>query len=378
MTFSPNIDSRLSFADYIQQCQSTILAAREDLNRDGADVEKILRANSPFEYHPEQKNIPLKAGALLIHGLLDCPFTFREMGSLLQDQGILARAILLPGHGTRPSDLLHVTYHDWLQAVRLGIESLLNEVDTIFLIGYSTGAALSIYHALQDNRINGLVLLAPAIKIRTPVDVLVNWYHLTNCLGKDRDWVFRAEEDDYAKYKSITFNGVKQVAKLTESIREMCSAQKVQQPMYMILSRVDETISSQEAIELFSATQNPQNQLLLYTAKEQTYPDSRIVLRQSEYPDLDILELSHAALSYSTDNPHYGQNGDYINAAHQDKNVLYGAYNRIEMNAFDLMAKYGIAKHSRRSLTYNPDFNYLVTTIISFMMNQLNKRHDVI
>jgi esterase/lipase len=368
----PITDSSLPFAGYIQQCQAIIAGRREDLSTAGANREKILHANTPFEYRPRPARQPHKTGALLMHGLLDCPFTFRELCSHLQDQGILCRSILLPGHGTRPSDLLSVTYHEWLQAVRYGIETLKHEVDSIFLIGYSTGAALAIYHALENSRITGLILMAPAIKIRTPVDVAVNWYHLANYLGKDRDWVYHCEEDDYAKYKSITYNAVKQVCKLSESIRDLCRDQQVKQPIYMILSREDETISSHEAIDFFSAMHHSQSKMLLYTAAARSYPDARIETRSSVNNELNVVNLSHTALLYSADNSHYGQQGDYKYASHLHEGNIYGAYNRIETNAFDLMKKYGLAQHPRRLITYNPDFHYLANSISAFITDNLH------
>ncbi len=369
----PLTDSSLPFAEYIQQCQQMIINRREDTFPHAADKQTIIQANSPFELAPERKtNKPIKVGVLLIHGLLDCPFTYREISSHLQQQDYLLRAILLPGHGTRPSDLLHVTYQEWLQAVRYGIESLKNEVEHLYLVGYSTGAALSIYHALQDSRINGLVLLSPAIKIPTHVDIGAKWIHLTNCLGKDRDWIFHGEENDYTKYRSVAFNGLKQVTRLSDSIRGMGREHPVQQPMLMILSREDETISSKEAIDFFSAMRHPRSEMILYSASTETYSDTRIEIRKSSYPELNISHFSHISLPFSATNPHYGQHGDFPEASIlKPDQYIDGAYNRIEANAFDLMAKYHLVQHTRRVLTYNPDFSHMMNRMTQFITDTM-------
>jgi esterase/lipase len=361
----PINDSNLPFSDYIQRCEALITERRTDLTNPDLAA-KTIQANIPFEYRPTT-NSP-KVGVLLIHGLLDSPFTHREIGSHLQAAGLLTRSILLPGHGTRPDDLLHVTYHDWIQAVRYGIESLKNEVDSIFLIGYSTGAALSIYHALHDSRITGIILLSPAIKLRTPVDIVTNWIRITHYLSKDRDWVFQNDETDYAKYRSVTFNSVKQVSKLTEAIREMGREHAVKQPMYMILSREDETISSSDAVEFFSAMPEMNSRLLLYTSTPQTYADARIETRDGQYPELKISHLSHVSIPFSATNIHYGKQGDFMDASHPDQNrYVDGAYNRIEINTYEALVKYGLAEHPRRILTYNPDFKNMVDSIIHFI-----------
>ncbi len=359
----PITDSNLPFSEYISQTRNIIESRREDLSHNQMAA-SIIAANSPFEYRPVT---PAKRGALLIHGLLDCPFTFREIGSHLERNGILARAILLPGHGTKPDDLMTVTYHDWLQAVRYGIESLKKEVEEIYLIGYSTGAALAVYHALQDSQIAGIILLSPAIKVRAPVDIAANWIHLTNYFGKNRHWVYHCEENDYVKYKSIAFNGVKQVSKLTETVREINHENPCSTPIHMILSREDETISSHDAIDFFSSLHHPKSKMLLYTSIDHAYPDSRIETRNSSNIELNIAHLSHPCLSFSADNSHYGQQGDYKHAARADHNIRYGAYNRIEMNAFDTLFKLGLAKYRRRVLTYNPDFSNMVESIHKFI-----------
>lgn len=370
----PITDSNLPFAEYIKQSQIIIADRRENLDTQTISAEKIIEANSPFEYYPTNHNGKIKYGALLIHGLLDCPFTYRELGVHLQSQGILSRAILLPGHGTRPSDLFSVTYHDWLQAVRYGIETLKREVDHVYLVGYSTGAALSIYHAMQDDQIAGIILLSPAVKVRTPVDVFASWFHFVNYFSKDRHWVYHLKEEDYVKYKSIAFNGVRQVTRLTESVREMRSEYPLNKPMYMIVSREDETISSHDAIDFFMSQHHPESKMLVYTSSDHVYSDNRIITHKSIYPDINVAHISHPSLGFSASNPHYGQKGDYMYASHRDKNHIYGAYNRIEIILFDLLTKLRLAKFTRRVLTYNPDFTNMAASISRFIKGEPDHR----
>ena len=119
----------LEFADYLSECRTIIQNTRTDLGR-YPNPTAIIDANTPFELKPEKPvSTTTRYGALLIHGLLDCPFIMRDIGNTLQSQGLLVRSILLPGHGTVPSGLLQVKYQDWLQATHYGITSLSKEVD---------------------------------------------------------------------------------------------------------------------------------------------------------------------------------------------------------------------------------------------------------
>lgn len=370
-TFSLSAD--LAFSDYISLSRAMIEARRADMHLNHAQL--IIDANSPYELQPTQpllQNQRIKYGVLLIHGLLDSPFSLREIGADLQARGILSRAMLLPGHGTTPADLLSVSYQDWIQTVRYGIETLRRDVEHIFLIGYSTGAALSIYHALQDSNIAGLILLSPAVKIKAPVDMVVALQALKKTLSwKDREWIFKKRELDYAKYCSITFNAVNQVAKLTALIRNLRQQHALHSPVLMITSREDETISSDHAIEFFSQLSHKKNQLLLYTPYDHDYTDSRIITRPSHYPDLSIKHLAHAAIPFSPSNSHYGQKGDYLFASRLGKeNQIYGAYNLIEETVSQFLHRCGLLKHKKHSLTYNPDFAYMMETIATFIIGK--------
>jgi esterase/lipase len=355
----------LSFSDYLAECRAMVEKYRTNPVQ--------INANCPFELYPENPsrvNGKVKYGALLIHGLLDCPFSLRDIGSAMQEHGILCRSILLPGHGTSPADLLAVTYQEWIQAVRYGIESLRQDAEEIILVGYSTGATLAINQALQDPTIAKIILLSPAIKIKAPVDIAVAWHKFVNFIcRKPSPWMYREKETDYAKYRSVPFNAIAQVARLTKVTRELSKTHKLTLPVCMVLAREDETISSQAAIDYFSQLPNPSNQLLLYTSRKKDYADTRITTHNDYYPMQHIQHASHISIPFAPKNPHYGLAGDYDLASRpNNEQILYGAYNRIETELFKLLNSAGLTKYQRRELTYNPDFKKMSINIANFVL----------
>jgi len=365
----PITDSELPFAEYIALSRQLIEERRPDLASPHAEL--IVEANSPFELYPHQApsiNRKYKYGALLLHGLLDSPFSLRDIGNYLQVNGILSRAILLPGHGTHPNDLLPISYHDWIQSVRYGMDIMRKDVEKIFLVGYSTGALLALYQALQANHVAGLILLAPAIKIKAPVDIVVNWHYFIRWLKQNKAWVYKEKECDYTKYQSIAFNPVHQVAALGRVIKELSTYRTLTTPTFMVLTDADETISSRHAIDFFVHSNLENNQLLLYSASANTFSDTRILLRQAAYPDLHITNLSHICLPYAPTNPHYGKNGDYLHATRCDPAFRYGAYNRLEVNLYSQLYELGIIKQQHQILTFNPDFTFMAEKIIQFIL----------
>lgn len=370
------LDSNLPFSEYIAHCRTFIterrlqIACQQD-NMAPIQFDRTIEANCPYELYPTHAGSGrLTYGVLLIHGLLDCPFSLKDIGLQLQQQGILARAILLPGHGTVPNDLLHVTYQDWVDTVRYGVETLRHHVEHIFLIGYSTGAALSIYHAMQDPCIAGLVLLSPAIKIKAPVSLMIGWHQFLKWISHSKkEWLCWEKETDYAKYISIPFNAVTQVAKLTKLIHQQNQLQPLATPLCMVISDEDETVSSARAMHFFSSLANQRNRLLFYTSSPSSIADSRIITRQSSYPDLNIAHLSHVGLPFSPLNTHYGEKGDY-RVYSDDYPYLCGAYNRVERKLYALLYQLGLVKKIRRELRYNPDFTFMANTISQFILNK--------
>lgn len=144
-----------SFAEYQKQTQEFVLKNRHFVL---SNAHEELINNTPFEFIPEHPN---GKAILLIHGLGDSPWTFRELGEMLSKHGYLVRGILLPGHGTKPEDMIAVDSHDWRRVVREQARLLEEQYSTVFLGGFSTGCNLATEYAYQDPKISGLLLFSP-------------------------------------------------------------------------------------------------------------------------------------------------------------------------------------------------------------------------
>jgi esterase/lipase len=362
----PPLDKDLSFADYIKACQELISCSRGDLNQKNIPPERIIAANSPFELVPNHTTHSI--GALLIHGLFDSPFSLRELGLELQSNGILTRAVLLPGHGTTPQDLFLVSYQDWIKTVAYGIQTLKQNVKEICLVGYSMGALLSIYHALNDSNISKIILISPSLHVRSLVHLVLKWNIFLNTLYK-KQWIFLEKEVDYAKYRSTPVNAVTQFYNLINATKTS-SLQNLKSGMLMVLSADDETISSKQALEFFLNNKNELNKLILYATHPLQTKDERIFFQSSQYPDLNIQNFSHVSLLFSKNNSHYGCEGDFPFASRNDQHCMYGAYNRLKVSFFESLLHLNIIKKRHLCLTYNPDFKFMAKTITEFILER--------
>jgi hypothetical protein len=93
------------------------------------------------------------AGAVvLLHGLTDSPYSLRHVARRYVQDGFVALAIRLPGHGTVPSGLSHVEWEQWMAATHLAVREarrLAPAPAPLHVVGFSNGGALAVKYALD-------------------------------------------------------------------------------------------------------------------------------------------------------------------------------------------------------------------------------------
>jgi carboxylesterase len=110
-----------------------------------------------------------RVGALLVHGFTGSPQGLRGLGEYLAEQGIAVAAPRLPGHGTTWQDLNTKNADDWTGAVETSFQHLASQVDEVFVVALSFGAALSLDLASRHpGEIKGIVTLAGMVFTRDP------------------------------------------------------------------------------------------------------------------------------------------------------------------------------------------------------------------
>jgi esterase/lipase len=332
------------------QLDAALQKARPDLS--AADRNRIVEMRAPFEWPPDpaawganSRPCPApqggpRSGILLIHGLTDSPFLMRDVGrSLRETKCFRVRAILLPGHGTVQGDLLEVTYRDWIEAARYGINSFAGEVDELYVAGFSTGGALAVYHALGQGEpaqtqprppIKALLLFSPAIKVADPKAPLANWHKIYSWAIPRGDWLGNlSDEHDAVKYESFPKNAGDQVYLLTKAVAERMQRGRLDIPVFIALSQDDATVNSRATIEFFTTiTRSPtsKNVLVAYTKVPEAIGDGAPIRdRRSVYPGEGIVAFSHVAIPVHPDNPHYGRRGTYKSCLEYEKSNSEGA-----------------------------------------------------
>jgi alpha-beta hydrolase superfamily lysophospholipase len=238
----------------------------------------------------------------LIHGLGDSPFSFVDLGPALAARGLLVRAILLPGCGTNPEDLIGVKLDDWRRTVAEHAALMATEVDRVYLGGFSTGANLALDHALADPSIAGLVLFAPAIVSNSSIAFLAP------AAAAIMDWVVRPspEPPSPVRYDMVPTDAF---ALWWRSSRRLARIAPYHGPALVILSESDSVVASEAVAEQFeSRFPHPKSRLVWYGSPPKIQGE-RLLVRPDRHPALRIDNFSHMGILFSPSNPEYGPGG---------------------------------------------------------------------
>jgi esterase/lipase len=366
--------SRLAFADYVARNRDMLSRAHAG----AADLEKIVDGNAPFELKPppgfpagQQKT--WRRGVLLTHGLTDSPYSMRHLAAFFQQNGFRVMAVLLPGHGTQPGDLLEVTWQEWAKTVAYGAYQLAEEVDDVYLAGYSTGATLGVYQSLRDSRVRGLFLFSPALKI-TRWAALANLHKLYSWLIPSARWVDIKPDLDIYKYESFPKHAAAQTYALTQELSAQLQQHEVDIPVFIAASADDMTVKTSVTLEFIARARHPSSKLVLYTTEPEKFPPdflaAKLELVNSAFPEQKILSSAHTAIVMPPEDKHYGAAGEYSNCVHYypDDMEKYAACLKYPEQDFQgEVTEKNLAAGILRRLMYNPKFAGLKVSMQRFI-----------
>ena len=357
---------------------------------------------------------------LLLHGMSDSPYSLRKLGQGLNAAGFHVVGLRLPGNGTAPSGLLEVKWQDMAAATRLAVRYLAekNPGQPLYIVGYSTGAALAVHYALsvqQDTSlppVKGIVLLSPAIGV-SPVAAFAVWQaRLGHLLGLDKlAWNDLLPEYDPFKYGSFAVNAGDVVYRLTTQIQEeitlLDEAGKLGNfpPILAFSSVVDATVSAPALVSgLFERLPENGHELVLFDVNRQEgieplmkrnpdeiireikqdadrnfiltivtneSPGSRLVTVVSSDPEKEIpagsvpgtswpdniYSLAHVALPFSYDDPLYGADESVRSPGIRlGALAMRGERDVLQVRAADMLR-----------LRWNPFYPYVEQRLLAFL-----------
>ena len=353
-----------SFVDYLQRSHGIVTKGNPRQGScGGVDV---VSGNSPFEWRPESSG-ETSRGVVLVHGLAESPYAMRSVAKVFLGLGFLVRTLLLPGHGTRPGDLLAARHQDWSQAVDWTTRELRREVGTVVVCGQSTGGLLALDLALRSPCIDALVLLSPALYLRN------QFVCLADVARHFRPWLQQYADNDLYKYESFTLSAVAQVWKLSRQVLARIRAENMRPtPCLTIGTAHDGVVDVERGMQLLDAEfAHASNEMLLFGAQERQYTtaSSTVTCKRSSDPTLRVLNYSHTCIAVHPHDPYYGRDGAYVNCLH------YAPRSRDYERCQEASASHWLGESGARApdggivrrLSFNPRFADVASQIRAFV-----------
>ncbi|MFP8965354.1 alpha/beta hydrolase [Pokkaliibacter sp. CJK22405] len=356
--FSADESSSALFRSHLQEVMALLQRSKFHSPDMRVSREAAIEAVLPFEHGPADA----KHCLLLVHGLTDTPFTFREVAAKLAEAGIRTRAILLEGHGSCAEASLSVSGNSWRRQVRQHIEDLSTQGFHVWVGGFSLGGMITTLEGLKHPDVEGLILWAPAWRSKNPLV----W--ASRFIAPFRRWHSRRPERDYTRYSSFSVNAIHQFHRLAIKARRLLgSLSSFDKPVFICCSGSDATISTPYVWEQFRRLRREDSELLWLGDLAEAQDEKGVDVWEASLPEQHIRTLSHCCLTFSERNSHYGREGDYRHclsrqfsreeweACMADPNIWYSEYG------------YPCPGGAGARLTFNPHFDAMMDKVVSFL-----------
>jgi carboxylesterase len=113
---------------------------------------------------------------LLLHGLTGTPVDMLYMKHALVEEGYTVSAPLLPGRGTKPSDMFGLCWEDWMTSALDAYDDLARDHENVVVGGLSAGATMTLDIALR-RKPSAIVLCATALGMGNPIAYLAPYVY---------------------------------------------------------------------------------------------------------------------------------------------------------------------------------------------------------
>ena len=180
-------------------------------------------------------------GVVLVHGFTGSPAAMRPWAEFLNARGYSVRVPLLPGHGTKPSDLNEVQWPEWPAKVKAEIAELQKQCSQVFVAGLSMGGGTTLHVAAElGDELSGIILVNPMIHVRgispTLAFAISRVVKFGKSVGND---IKRKGVTEYS-YDKMPYRGIHQLLTMLQLTRAALPSVKV--PMQLFHSVDDHTL----------------------------------------------------------------------------------------------------------------------------------------
>jgi len=198
-----------------------------------------------------------RKGILLIHGYMAAPEEVRALGEYLYRAGYTVYGVRLRGHGTAPEDLGSRKWEEWYESANRGFIVLKNTVKRMAVAGFSTGAGVALYQAINKGEAFECV-----VSINAPLKVnnigsrlastVVLWNSFLNRLHVGRgkmEFVKNDPENRHINYFRNPVSGVAELEKFMNVVEKNLKNLRV--PALIVQGSKDPVVNPVSGLEIF-------------------------------------------------------------------------------------------------------------------------------
>lgn len=178
-------------------------------------------------------------GILLSHGYTATTWEVCGLANKLHSLGYTVAGPLLPGHGTKATDLNKVHWQDWVNTGEQAYQRLAAQCSKVFVGGESMGSLVALYLASEHPEIAGVMCYAPGIKIFLPPVQKILIFLLSPFLSQvGRTSLDRS--DVWQGYPGLPLKGIIQLLRFQRIILNRLS--KIASPVLVLQGRLDTSV----------------------------------------------------------------------------------------------------------------------------------------
>lgn len=218
---------------------------------------------STFHLQKPDYSAHTDTGIILFHGFTATTVEMRPLAEYLHADGYDVRSPLLPGHGTKPEDMLSIRYEDWLDTADAVFQQAQIEFAKIVVGGESMGALLALHLAARYKNIHGLVVFAPAIHIagqwRAPLLAPFIKFRPKYYLPK-KERTVEPGVLPWQGYNVLPIPAAGQFYEMQKLVRRELG--NITQPVLIFQGKLDETIDPQGAETILNSLGSQDKQLV--------------------------------------------------------------------------------------------------------------------
>lgn len=204
-----------------------------------------------------------ETGLLFFHGFTGSPYEGSLFAEHFSKLGYGLSVPLLPGHGTRPEDLLTIPHERWFEAAESAYLAMKETYDRVIVCGQSMGGALAL-HVASKFPVDGLITMAAAVFLKDwrlrflPLARRLITYQYKSKGPDIRDKDSKAASVSYPKYP---LSSLDEFLKLIAAVK--ADLPNVTAPALLIHSNRDHTITVENVHYIYSQINSRDKNLLV-------------------------------------------------------------------------------------------------------------------